>query len=219
MLRFGKNLLLAVLLLALAAGFYQQAVKSYLLSIPSKDQLHPPPLIDLTPAAIRILTLNHPQIYQDFLQIWMIQLLSAANTENADAEEIQRLAIRGAEHGLAIDSFFMACCFTVAHTMKRPELCFKISEAGLKNIPNSWRLPMIQGYIDYFLLQNKARAAVFYSLAASRNDSPEYVASLVEKVLRDESLTFDDLQRSMQETLNIPGSARFQEFLREVGRK
>ncbi len=70
------------------------------------------------------------------------------------------------------------------------DLSEKILIKGVKNTPDSWRIPYLLGYVEYYVLNNPRMASVFYDLAgrvAVRTGEPEmdWLVSLAEKILLD----------------------------------
>ncbi len=66
-----------------------------------------------------------------------------------------------------------------------PQKSIKLLEKGMKNIPSSWRLPELAGYISYFELKNKKLSAKFYEIASKKPERPPYVPSLSSKFYRE----------------------------------
>ena len=67
------------------------------------------------------------------------------------------------------------------------DLSEKILIKGVKNISNSWKIPYLLGYVEYYVLNNPMLASVYYDLAgvvAERSDEPEmrWLRSLAEKI-------------------------------------
>ena len=212
-MRHARFAIALVVWSALAIFFFQIATHSYRSKHVEDGPVPNPPLIDLEPSTLRILTLGNPQIYQDFLQIWMTQQLASATTENTNPD-----ALQGARHGVHIESYFMAGCFTLAYRFKRPDLCFALMDLGLRANPESWRLPVIQGYIEYFLIKDPIRAAFFYSITASKPDAPEYIKGFVKKILNQEQITILELQENMSDVLNVEDNPNLQTFFRELSK-
>ncbi|MCX7959475.1 MAG: hypothetical protein N3B13_10550, partial [Deltaproteobacteria bacterium] len=70
------------------------------------------------------------------------------------------------------------------------DLSEKILIKGIRNTPDSWRIPYLLGYVEYYVLNNPRMASVFYNLAgrvAIRTGEPEmgWLISLSEKILLD----------------------------------
>jgi hypothetical protein len=70
------------------------------------------------------------------------------------------------------------------------DLSEKILIKGVKNISNSWKIPYLLGYVEYYVLNNPMLASVYYDLAgviAERSDEPEmrWLRSLAEKIRLD----------------------------------
>jgi len=67
------------------------------------------------------------------------------------------------------------------------DLSEKILIKGVKNIGNSWKIPYLLGYLEYYVLHNPMLASVYYDLAgvvAERSDEPDmkWLRSLAEKI-------------------------------------
>jgi hypothetical protein len=75
---------------------------------------------------------------------------------------------------------------------------------------------MTQGYVSYYLLNDSHQAATFFMMAASRPQSPQYVQSLVKKLLKQDKLNADDIESSIQLLDKYGGSSTFKEILESI---
>ncbi len=156
-----------------------------------------PPLSQINPVFIDLLTFGHKAIYDDFINLWLLQILMDTR-KPSDPEQLMQSVRSVIRHHPRLETVYMLSCFTMYLEYKRPEFCQEIILAGLQAFPDSWRLPMTQGYVHYFLLKEPAQAASFFMMAASRTQSPDYVKRVVQKLLKENELNADDLQRSME---------------------
>ena len=85
---------------------------------------------------------------------------------------------------------------------------------GLKALPQSWRIPMTQGFIAYFEQKDNIKAAAYYQLAASRPNSPPYVASLAAKLAKRGFANGQDLNETIDMLREVPGGTKIIEILR-----
>jgi len=158
----------------------------------STTNISPPPLSHFDPDILRILTLGYPGLYHDFADLWMMQILT--NSENvAQNPKGTDLAIQFVTNQRPkIETFYMLSCLIYLQDLEKPEACEKVIRTGLELFPNSFRLPMLQGYIFTFVMDEPAKAALYYSIAAARKNAPPYVARLVRKLENKASLNDED---------------------------
>ncbi|MCX6130441.1 MAG: hypothetical protein NTX25_15435 [Proteobacteria bacterium] len=183
----------------------------------SYDVLSPPPLSGLSPNFINILTLGHKAVYDDFIDIWLLQALMDERRGN-DSERMMTSIRSVIKHLPKLETIYMLACFTMFQDLKNPAACQEIMLAGLKAFPASWRLPMTQGYVEYFLMKQPAQAASFFMMAASRPDSPIYVQKTVQKLLQENTLSPEDLKRSLEIMSETESNASFIKMLEAFGK-
>jgi hypothetical protein len=208
------NGLLATLLIGAAAfGVKFGADRSFELNRGRIKLVTPPPLSSLDRKIIDIVTLGQRALYDDFMNVWMIQILGdpAVKSENADA--IAKTVYQVTRLKPKVESMYMLPCFILGLDFNRPELCERMIIDGLAAFPESWRLPMTQGFMFAFKLNDPAKAAGFYSLAASRPQSPPYVGSLAKKLLNKESVSQEDVNTALELMFKVPGGSRFESFM------
>lgn len=204
-----------VLLWVLALGYAYKAASnsSWQQLAPSPTKVPRPPLSRLTPNFVKILTLGHKQVFDDFLLMWMIQLTTIEGVDKVRDKQLGKIFIDLLRYKPHLESFYLLGCYELAMRAKLPKLCFPITETALQEFPESWRIPMMQAYIEGFVNKNKSQAAFFYSLAASRPESPEYVVNVAKKMLADESVTREEIEQTMKMIVDIPGSEKFSDFI------
>jgi hypothetical protein len=175
-----------------------------------------PPMANVGTKQLNIMTLGHRGLYDDFATIWAVQFLADKNLKAAaTADEVYAALHSITRHKPHLESLYMLSCFVLAMDYKRPELCEKISIEGLQAFPESWRIPMMQGFIASYELNDPLKAAGFYHIAASRPTSPPYVAHLAEKLTKKGFSSGEDLNETADMLKNVPGGTRILELMRE----
>ncbi|MFY7929805.1 MAG: hypothetical protein ACOVS5_13120 [Oligoflexus sp.] len=183
----------------------------------SYDPLATPPLSDMHPTLINIFTLGHKNIYDDFINIWLLQIIIDSDRKH-NPDELMRTIRAVIRHQPKLETIYMLSCFVMFQDYKRPEYCQEIILAGLGAFPQSWRLPMTQAFVHYFLLKEPAQAASFFMMAASRPQSPPYVQRLVQKLLKENTLAPEDVERSLDIMGFIGSGDQFKKMLETFGK-
>ena len=206
--------LLAVMTLAALWHTYPQRVAQLQRSY---DPLAAPPLSEMNPALINIFTLGHKNIYDNFINIWLLQIIIDSERKH-NPEELMQTIRSVIRHQPKLETIYMLSCFVMFQDYKRPEYCQEIILAGLGAFPESWRLPMTQAFVHYFLLKEPAQAAGFFMMAASRPQSPPYVQRLVQKLLQENTLAPEDIEKSL-EIMGMTGPGdQFRKMLETFGK-
>ena len=171
------------------------------------------PLSYISPEHIDPIILGRKDLYDDFLNLWLLQFL-------ADPPSIQtgdRLmeAIRSViRHQPKIESLYLSSCIVMFSDHKAPEKCQEIVLAGLKVLPQSWKLPMLQGYVHGFLLDQSGLAASFFDHAAALPSSPPYVKSLASRLARKEGITIEEARKNLERLLWEDPDSGMQRFIK-----
>jgi len=210
-----KQFLIFLWIAGISGGFYIAAEKTYQQEKDTYSILDTPPFSHLKSETIDLLTLGHRGVYDDFINIWVLQILSDKSLHGLDIEKLEEAVLKVTSLQPKIEVIYMVACFAFAIDLKRPEVCEKIIIDGLNAFPQSWRLPMTQGFIYLKLLKNAAKASGFYSLAASRPDSPTYVGELAQKLLDEKEITRAEMDRAMDMMMQVPGGSRVAKFLND----
>jgi hypothetical protein len=175
-----------------------------------------PPMSTLNSKSIDILTLGHRGIYDDLATIWTIQFLGDKDLANkASAEEVYKAVSSFTKHQPKIEAIYLISCFVLALDYNRPEYCESISLDGLKAFPDSWRIPMVQGFVASFKLQDDIKASAFYQMAASRPNSPAYVGKLATRLANRGFANGQDMNETLDMLREVPGGTRIMEVLRQ----
>jgi len=154
-------------------------------------------------------------LYHDFADLWMMQLLTNPESITHHPETIDKSIQMVANLRPRIETFYMLSCLTYLQDLKKPESCEKIIRAGLEVFPTSFRLPMMQGYVYTFVLEQPAKAALYYSIAAARENSPPYVSRLVRKLENKATLTEKDRVDLKDEIFLDENPDPFKEFFKK----
>lgn len=176
-----------------------------------------PPLTELSPTVIPIVTLNQQAIFEDVIHLWLMQALLHPDAPR-HAEKLAAVIDATLKHRPKIESLYMLACFVALKDLDRPRLCQNITLAGLEVFPDSWRLPMTQGFVHAFVLNEPLQAANFYLLASTRPKSPPYVANVARKLAERENVTEEDRRRSLELMIGGGQQERFHMFLERYGR-
>jgi hypothetical protein len=175
-----------------------------------------PPMSGLNSKSIDILTLGHRGIFDDIATIWIIQFLGDKElVKTSSAEDVYKAIYSFTRHQPRMEGIYLLSCFVLALDFDHPEYCESISLDGLKAFPDSWRIPMAQGFIASFKLQDDLKAAAFYQMAASRPNSPEYVGRLAKRLSERGYANGQDLNETIDMLSEVPGGTRIIEILRE----
>lgn len=181
----------------------------------SYDPFAPPALVELPPQIISIATLGHRHVYQDYINLWLLQVLMDETTPN-DVDAFLKLTHSIIKHEPPVETLYLLSCIVLFEKMKRPDECQRVSLAGLEVFPDSWRIPILQGYVHVFMLKEPAQAAAFFRKAGSVKNKPKWVLSLVERLLKAENLDSDDIQKSIEIMDQFPESASFRGLIKKM---
>lgn len=176
-----------------------------------------PPLASLDPTVLDVMMLGHGGLYDDFALIWSVQILADPKLpDSTTADELSTTMQAIFKHRPKIEGLYLLACYVLGLDFKRADLCEKISIAGLQAFPDSWRIPMTQGFMASFILKDDLKAAAFYELAASRPKSPPYVGKLAKRLSNRGFADGQDLEETVQMMKNVPGGSRVIDALRQA---
>jgi hypothetical protein len=205
-----------VISLIIFCGCLSQLIRSMdarLISIERDKKVYQaPPLSTLPRPIVNIATLGYKAVYDDFINLWLLQILTEKNKPQ-NPEELLNVINTVTSHKPPIETLYMLSCFVMMQEFNRPETCKRIILDGLSAIPNSWRLPMTQGYVQAFITKEPAQAASFFQMAASREQSPEWVKKVAIKLVRENKLAADDISKSLEIIEAYPEAKELLKFL------
>ena len=133
----------------------------------------------------------------------------------ANADDVRKAVVDVTHHLPRIENLYLLSCYVLSFDFKRPEFCEGIIQDGLKVFPNSWRLPLTQGLIEVDQLHNRASGAVYYAMAASRSDAPEFLKSYAAKLVNQSDLSPEEVTRSVDELFGRGASSQVSGILEE----
>ena len=181
--------------------------------------VEPAPLSSIEPRILNIITLGFRGVYDDFLSIWTIQFLADARLKNFATDEVFSAIKSTTRQRPKIESIYMLSCFALALDLNRPDLCKEIIIDGMNALPDSWRLPVTQGFIYAYKLNDLPNAAVFYSLAASRPGAPAFLKKLSKNMIEKNELSVEDMQTSLSNMFDNSGGSKIGNFLNDMMQK
>ncbi len=180
------------------------------------NKLALPPGITFAPKVVEVATLGHRGLYDDLVGIWILQMLAdPALKTYASADDLKNYLKTALRILPKLESLYLLSCFTLALDYDEPEFCEELSYLGLKAFPDSWRIPMTQGFISSFSLGDNAKAAVFYGIASTRPKSPPWVANLASRLANKTGTDQQDLNETLQVFANVAGGTKLIELLRD----
>lgn len=214
-MRFAKTQLTPLLVALLSGAVLIAGHNKRIHALKRNYQLEaPPPMSELQPNIVRIITLGFKPAYDDFISIWLLQ--SLMDTRPRDPDKLQKTIRAVIRHRPKLETIYMLSCFVMIRDFDRPDFCREVNLAGLEAFPKSWRLAMTQAYVEYFLLKQPLQAASFFSMAASRPDSPIYVKNLVAKLIKEANPTPEDIQASLELLSKFQGGEIFKDLLNNL---
>lgn len=179
------------------------------------DPFRAPPLVQLSPPLIQLMTLGHQRVYQDFIAIWLLQALMDEQIPK-DSQKMMAL-IRSVLHHLPrFETSYMLSCIVMFEKFASPKHCQEISLLGLQAFPQSWRIPMLQGYVHTVLLGEPAQGAAFFKMAASRPDRPLWVQGLVDKLAAKKDMSQEDLNQGIEILSNSPSPEMYVDLIAKL---
>lgn len=171
-----------------------------------------PPLVNVDPALVRIVTLGHKGLYDDLLHIWVLQILADKRLYSESSDTVFTYINQVIKQSPEIETLYMLSCFIMLD-FRRPELCEAISAVGIKAIPYGWRIPLTQGYVSALRLKDTEKGAYYYSMAASQAGSPAFLKSYADKLSRKIQLEDSDVKQTLDEILQFNGGSNLLKFL------
>lgn len=209
-----KGALIALWLVGCGLLVINTGKKNAAFSEQSLNPVAPPPLARIKPAVVDVITLGHRGVIDDFMHLWMLQILTNRDLPKTYGPKLFESIMLVAEQKIHIESFYLVSCFFMANEMARPADCEPIMIKGLQSFPDSWRIPMVLGYVYNFQLNDPIRAAAMYGIASTRSESPPYVIAVAKKLINKEQVTQDEINKTMEIMSEVPGGrSRFAEIL------
>lgn len=214
-----RTVLIIIYLLVLAAGFNALTRRLHQLQ-PASAQFERQlrgdiaPLVRLDPRLLNVVTLGFRGLYDDIATIATLPLLvdPQLNNKTSPAQVAAALKII-TRHQPRLESLYMLSCFVLSFDLKAPELCEDLSLDGMRALPESWRIPVTQGFVSATKLQDHYKAAIYYGLAASRPGAPAFLTRLTQNLVTDQQLSAEVLAETLAQSLGAKEGSRLRQVL------
>ncbi len=167
-------------------ALYMIASLSHQHQMQERKKILLPPLVNISPEINKILTLGHEGAYHTFLNLWSVQYFS--DHKDVDLNKLVTTMSKVVGQKIRFESFYLLSCYFWGLDQDKPENCKNFTDIGLNLNKDSWRLPMTQGFVSQMKMKRLDEAAFYYSIAASREDTPEYVPKLAKRLIKTGSL-------------------------------
>lgn len=172
-----------------------------------------PSLVTLPPKVISVLFLGNERIYQHYLNLWLLQALAdKPSTPTAMINLIRKVLV----HAPPIPTLYLISCFTMYQTYQAPEYCEEITQAGLKALPDDFRLLVTQGYISAVVTNEPEKAAVYYFMAAQNPRAPKYILNVAEKLAQNREANHEDLLSLFETIIGTKNKPKLREFINRI---
>lgn len=223
-----KTIAIGLWLLLVAGALHAVTARTWTFAKRDFELLEPPPLTELDPRVLDLVTLGYSGLYDDFIYLWTLQTLADPRLQTMDPETVQASLLQVTRHQPEIETLYMLSCFVLAFDMKRPDLCERVTLDGLKAVPDGWRIPLTQGFLYALQMNDLKNGAMYYGLAASRRDAPEFIGPMTQKMIQENQLSITELQDTLARLLDgstgAPrpggrGASRFGPFLESLMRE
>ena len=180
------------------------------------ELLSPPPLAQFKTPMLNLLTFGYRELYDQMVAVWALQFLADERLPQQKAEAVYGAIRTITRHRPKVEYLYMTSCFVLDATFQRPDLCEPITLDGLTALPNSWRIPVTQGFFSLYKLNEPQKAASFYGLAASRPHAPQFLSKLTRNLLKNHRISPTDLKQSLKILSPPSGSSKLGLFLNSL---
>lgn len=158
-----------------------------------------PPLSNIPKRVIKILSLGHQRLYDDFLYIWLIQFLIPEENVPLEPPDILLKRSRNALQLLPpIEPPYMLSCYVLAFRFQRPQDCEELLLMGIAANPLSWRIPMTLAHVYAFSMDDNITGGHYYEVASKKLGAPAYLASLGRKLKAGENVTEQNSEKILE---------------------
>lgn len=197
-----KSVLLAwLVVVALAIIVFQVSKPLYQSQLAAHSLLTTPPLSKLKSDFINLMTLGHRSFYDNFVTFWTIQILQDDSLKSYPPSKVIHTVTSTLQVLPQNEYIYLLTCFVFSYDLKSPHACEEVVLLGMKALPRSWRIPLVQAYIYTSLIPNQYKRALYYGITASKPGAPDYIKRLAKRMLQEEELTGVDLDILEQELL------------------
>lgn len=183
MLKTIKTALLSTIILGVLGYAYQQSIRSQRPTLLTAKVTNITQIQHVTELMAKAPWLKHfafgyDDLYGDVLGLLTNQILAAAGRDSS--APLVALIAQVAAQRPRNEQFYLEACQYLMNASERPQDCLPLIMTGLGVFPQSWRLPLLQGFVHAVKLKQPAQAASFYAIAGSRRGSPAWVSELAQ---------------------------------------
>lgn len=172
------------------------------------------PLARLDTRLLNIATLGFRGVYDDAAMISVLPLLTDPHlSSKASGSEVASALKIITRHQPRLESLYMLSCFVLSFDLKAPELCETLTLDGIRALPESWRIPVTQGFTAAKFMQDYQKAAIYYGLAASRPSAPEFLTPLTQNLVANYQLPPEVLEETLSHSLGAKEGSRLRQVL------
>lgn len=208
---------IAILTIAFAIGI--SATSSVLTKKESQQAVYSvtvPPLAQYDPRIIDIATFGFRGLYDNFVEIWMIQYLVDSRSLSGDSKVIFDTVMRTFKANIRRFELYTLVCAIFDQEYKQPELCEPISLKGLELFPTNFQISTTQGWA-HLRLQEFEKAAKMFKIASEVEGAPQHIKNLSDRLDRGTSIDRADLEKLMKTLNKNPALQNFHKKRMENG--
>jgi hypothetical protein len=177
------------------------------------EEIYEPTFLNFSPQFLDITMLGHRALYHDILEVWAIHYLLDPE-RISDPEVSTKIVSLIKKHKPRQEGLYMLACFILID-QKRADQCQDLTLVGLEIFPDSWRLPMMQGFVHIKVFNQPFQAAKFYYTASTRKNAPAYVERLAKKLIDQGELGSEDYENSMKLMLGNALDRKFETIVEQ----
>ncbi|MGC8927291.1 MAG: hypothetical protein ACP5QK_05135 [Myxococcota bacterium] len=184
-----KRVLLLALLLILMSGVIlirtEVLLKSVKSEVPSEGFILPK--IELIKAA----SAGYYELFGDFYWLKAIQYFGdKSNYTDERLRHLYPLVNLITDISPLFEYAYRFGGVTISLLDTNGDLAEKVLIKGIRNVPDSWKIPYLLGYVEYYILHNPKVASVYYNLAGwvavlTGEGDMKWLVNLAEKILLD----------------------------------
>ena len=120
------------------------------------------------------LTLEFRSITADILWLQAIQYYGQHALTDREFEHLYKLF----DVITMLDPHFLQCyvfgATIVTYDQRAPDLGMQLLDKGMLNMPHSWEIPFIKGFLYYVYMRDYDKARVWFTFASTKPDAPYY---------------------------------------------
>ncbi len=198
-----KFIVIKLILISLGAGIMFSS-SQFFKNDQSTDLLSEYPFFSRLPKkAVDVLTLGNGRVYNIYLYLYTLQIFASEKVKNVDPVRFANWSKEVLKQLPEIEGTYALACYTLVIDLERGDLCEDITKLGMKAMPDSWMIPVIQGWVHLFKRLELKEAAYYYGIASEIRGSPAYLKSLVKKIKSGKILENSEVKKLHDEMIKI----------------